>query len=86
MKYPDGQPVALGDVIELYPGLCGEVVCSLDDRQFSVLYSEKDWSHLKKGILVKSDKGGLVHFDQPEASFRLCSRASLAPPPVKPVP
>ncbi len=86
MQYPDGQRVALGDIIELYPGICGQVVCSLDDKQFSSVCSEPDWAHLEKGILIKSDKGGIVHFEQPEASFKLCRRGYLPANPAKPQP
>ena len=66
----------LGDVLKLWEGCVGVVVCSIDDGEYSPKYPEEDWSYLKSGILIDSDQGGLVHYSKAESSFALIRRKS----------
>lgn len=80
MKYPDKQQIMLGDTIELYPNISGKVVCLLEEQQFCPGFVRSDWEHLKKGVLVQSsNKGGIVHFEEAEPTFRLIHRAQAYP-------
>jgi hypothetical protein len=76
MNYLSGERVKLGDVLQLWDGCQGVVVCSIDDGEYSAKYPIADWSYLKSGILIDSDKAGLIHCIQPESSFELLRRAS----------
>ena len=74
MKYPNGEIVKVGDVLQLWDGCTGEVVCSMDDREYSDKFTEEDWSYLREGVLIKTDIAGLIHYTEPEDGFRLISR------------
>jgi len=75
MKYQNGEIAHLGDVIELWAGVEGSVVCSIDTEEYSIDYPASAWSYLEKGILIKSDKVGLIHYINPESTFKLISRS-----------
>lgn len=74
MRYPDGQQMLLGDVLELWNGCDGVVVCSIDTDEYSDEYPDEAWSYLKSGVLIQSVQGGLIHYLQAEPSFRLKDR------------
>jgi hypothetical protein len=76
MKYPDGQDVRLGDLLELWPGCHGTVVACLDDQAFAPTHPAAEWSYLDGGVLIETSAVGLVHYHAPEESFRLLGRAS----------
>ncbi len=69
MKYRDGGEVSVGDRVRLWRGCEGVVVCSIDSGRYSDGYSKEDWAYLGKGVLVLSDKAGLIHFDVPDEDF-----------------
>lgn len=75
MKYPDGKEVKVGDKVKLWEGCDGIVVASIDTGEFSTAYPEKDWEYLKAGVLINSDKAGLIHYLEPEKSLELIERA-----------
>ena len=77
MRYPDGQLVRLGDWVHLWQGAEGIVVCSLDTNEFSDDYNKEEWIYLKGGVLIFSPQVGLIHYVEPEKSFRLIERTSL---------
>ena len=62
MTFEDHSTVRLGDWVALSDGIVGEVVCSLDTREFSEEFREKDWGYLGVGILVRSSEAGIVHY------------------------
>lgn len=74
MKYPTGEIVHVGDVVELWPGNQGEIVCSIDNGEYSPEFPEAEWSYLKQGVLVRSDQAGLIHYLEPETTMRLLKR------------
>jgi hypothetical protein len=75
MRYPSGELVEIGDSVELWPGCHGEVVCSIDNNQYSDEFTAADWSYLKQGVLVRSGQAGLIHYIEPETTMRLLKRA-----------
>jgi hypothetical protein len=77
MKYPDGGEVHLGDRVELWDGNIGVVVCSIDAKEYSAGYPGDQWEYLGKGVLILSEKAGLIHYDEPERTLRLLSRGAV---------
>jgi hypothetical protein len=76
MKYPDGQEARLNDVVRLWAGAEGVVVCSLDTDEFSSAYPKNEWSYLKKGVLIESPQAGLIHYIEPETTLELVRRGA----------
>ena len=77
MKYPSGEVVKVGDLVELWPGCHGEVVCSIDSRSYTPMLPESEWGYLKQGVLVKSDQAELIHYIEPETKMRLLKRTAV---------
>ena len=70
MKYPDGADMRVGDRVRIRGGPTGTVdtgtiVISFDTGEYSPGYAKEDWAHNETGILVVSDRGSLVRFDEP---------------------
>ena len=76
MKYIDGSEVMPGDKVKLWGGCYGVVVCSLDTNEYSVDYPESQWSYLKSGVMIKTDKAGLIHYVEADEDLELISRSS----------
>ena len=74
MNYPSGEKIQVGDVLKLWPGCTGTVVCSMDDDEYSIDYTKDDWGYLKRGILIDSDMAGLILYYEPEPTFELINR------------
>ena len=74
MKYTDNEVVKVGDEVELWAGCNGVVVCSIDDGEYSEKYPKKDWVYLKSGVLIKTDKAGLIHYLEPDEDLVLKRR------------
>jgi len=74
MQYQDGSEVRVGDRVQFINGDTGSIVASFDRREFSSQYPENEWGHETTGVLVRTDKGALVHVaDQPGLLHRLIS-------------
>ena len=78
MKYPDGREVKLSDQVELWSGNQGRVVCSIDAGEYAAGYPKEQWAYLGRGIVVLSEKAGLVHYTEPEPRMRLVKRNASA--------
>ena len=63
MRYPDGTEIRLGDRVQLSNGEKGTVVFSIDTDEYSDEFPKAQWSYLNKGIMVKTDKGALIHYE-----------------------
>lgn len=74
MKYPDGALARLGDKILVWDGNEGVVVCSMDTDEYSEEYPRENFGYLERGIMVLSEKAGLIHYVEPEAEMRLLAR------------
>lgn len=74
MNYPDGKKVMVGDRVKLWEGCHGVVVSSIDDDQYTDEYRKAEWAYLKRGVLIKSDKAGLIHYLDPDSTFELVER------------
>ena len=81
MKYPNGEMVRLGDRVRLWfdgngKAVEGQVVCSLDTKEFTQAYPESEWGYLTQGVLVLSTAAGLIHYTEPERDMELLGRAA----------
>jgi hypothetical protein len=78
MRYPDGQPVMLGDRVRYgTTGTLGRVVGIVDAGEFAHGYPSSEWSYLEEGVLVESDQFGLIHYQSElDADVELDSRES----------
>ncbi|MDX8454709.1 hypothetical protein RFM98_18255 [Mesorhizobium sp. VK9D] len=74
MKYPDGTLARLGDKILAWEGNEGVVVCSMDTDEYSEDYPKENFGYLERGVMVLSEKAGLIHYVQPEIDMRLLER------------
>ncbi len=74
MNYIDGQKVMLGDKVDLGGGMFGTVVCSFDDKEYSLDFPEAEWGGLKEGVLVNSEQAGLIHYISADQDFLLIER------------
>ena len=64
MHYADGSETKLGDRLGIFNGDCGYIVASIDSDEYSKEFPKKDWAYLREGIMVKTDRGALVHLDR----------------------
>jgi hypothetical protein len=64
----------MNDTVRLWPGCSGTVVSSIDDGQYSSEYPKEEWEYLKRGVLIRSDQAGLIHYIEPESTFELIAR------------
>ncbi len=74
MNYSNGDKIKVGDKIQLWRNCIGRVVCSFDDNSYSDDYIKADWNYLEKGILVKTENAGIIHYEDVEKEFKLISR------------
>jgi hypothetical protein len=65
MKYSDGIEMRVGDRVRIRNGDTGIIVASMDTGEFSPDFPRENWNDLKTGIMVLTDKGALVRFDEP---------------------
>jgi len=73
MKYADGSDARLGDRVRIVNGDTGVIVASMDTNEYSAEYPAENYAHLQTGILVLTDRGALVRFEDPDHS-RLLSK------------
>jgi len=64
MKYASGDQVKLGDRIRISNGEMAVVVISADSGEYDESFPKEEWKDIRDGILVKTDSGALVQFDQ----------------------
>ena len=79
MHYSDGNEAMMGDRIAIDGKHQGVVVACIDRVEYSAEYPKEHWSHLDKGMLVDTDFGGLVHYENSnDEHFLLIERADKA--------
>ena len=77
MKFADGSDIKPGDLIQIDTFYRGRVVASMDTSEY--LPGEDGWAYLRKGIMVDTDFGGLVHYTSETADdFVLIQRGAAA--------
>jgi len=74
MKYSDGREAKIGDRVKLWDGCYGVVVCSFDTNEYTDDYPGSEWGYLKSGVLIKTDKAGLIHYIEADEDLELITR------------
>ena len=74
MRYSDGRPVLIGDVIKMGDAV-GKVVCDIEGRICDTPHDINDWIYLERGILADFETLGLIHMENVEADVELIKRA-----------
>ena len=64
MFYPSGDIVQVGDFIKIDIKYHGVILAVIDDGQYLDECTKDAWSYLKSGLLVNTDFGGLVHYQE----------------------
>jgi pyruvate kinase len=76
MKYLSGEDLQVGDRVKLWDGNVGVVVCSIDDGVYSSEFSKEDWQYLSEGVLINSEKAGLIHVTESNEDMELIQRSN----------
>lgn len=74
MKYTCGAEVRVGDKVKLWDCCFGTVVASIDLNEYSHQFPENEWAYLKSGVLINSDKGGVIHYTENDEDLELIER------------
>jgi len=70
MKYLNGEEIKLGDQVALGND-SGIVVCIIEDNQFTEDFPKSEWENLERGMLVKFQGYGLIHYIKAEDDLHL---------------
>ena len=62
MRYHDGQPIHVGDVVTIDVRHQGTVVACIEDGIYLHPHTTEQWTHLRQGVLIDTSFGGLVHY------------------------
>ena len=62
MRYHDGQPIHVGDVVTIDVRHEGMVVACIADGIYLHPHTKEQWTHLREGVLIDTSFGGLVHY------------------------
>ena len=77
MRYPDGRIAKVGDKVQCWNGCVGVVVASMDTNEYSVEHPREQWGYLLEGVMIDTDKAGLIHYTEPEPGMVLLERRSV---------
>jgi hypothetical protein len=70
MRYHDGKPIHVGDVVRIDILHQGTVVACIEDGIYIEPHTKEQWTHLEQGVLVDTSFRGLVHYPD-EAAMKL---------------
>ncbi len=57
LYYTSGEEIRIGDIVN-FSGSIGKVLFIIQTKQYSENYPESDWSYLKHGFGVETEKYG----------------------------
>ena len=64
MNYADDKEVHLGDSVIIDGKYHGVVVANIDGAEYSEQQPKEKWEYLGSGVIIDTDFGGLVHYQQ----------------------
>ena len=64
MKYSNGKSLKLEDEVTLDKKYTGVIKAIIEEGLFSEEHTEEAWSYLKTGIIIDTDFGGIVHYQE----------------------
>jgi hypothetical protein len=62
MRYHDGQPIHVGDVVTIDLRHEGTVVGLIEDGMYLHPHSQQQWTHLRHGVLIDSGASEPHHY------------------------
>lgn len=65
LKYLTGEKIRVGDTVK-YEDSMGKIVFVISSKDYSHNYSEEDWSYLKVGFGIETERYGLIHQIEPD--------------------
>lgn len=54
----------LGDMVIDSSGFKGTIIAHIDAKEFSPEYPRDHWAYLSRGVMVKTEEAGLVHYEE----------------------
>jgi hypothetical protein len=66
-----GRQIRLGDRLNIGGGIAGVVVCSIDTDEYSPNFPKDAWSYLGSGIMVQTERAGLVHLNESNEDIKV---------------
>lgn len=73
----NGKVIGVGDRVTIGSGIDGVVVFSIDTDEFSLEFLKDDWNYLGRGIMVKTEQGGLVYLDVSDEDLEIIGESSI---------
>src|SRR5262249_9541472 len=67
MRYHDGEPIHVGDVVTIDVRHEGLVVACIEDGIFLHPHTKEQWTHLHDGVLIDTGLRGLIHYPDQDA-------------------
>ncbi len=64
MKCSDGTEMKRGDRVLIAGKYHGVVVADIDGSEYSEQHLKEKWGYLGSGVMIDTDFGGLVHYQQ----------------------
>jgi hypothetical protein len=71
MRDADGTLIKLGHHLAIGSGLEGVVVFSIDSDEFAPDFAKAEWAYLGRGVMVRTDRAGLVWLPDADADIRV---------------
>jgi hypothetical protein len=72
-----GKLIRIGDCLDVGRGWStGVVVFSIDTGEYSADYPEEHWAYLERGVMVETEKGGLIYYDHNDGDLEVIDSAS----------
>ncbi|HXY75314.1 MAG TPA: hypothetical protein VEH54_00250 [Steroidobacteraceae bacterium] len=62
MRYHDGEPIHVGDVVTIDVRHHGTVVACIEDGIYLHPDTKAEWTQLREGVLIDTSFAGLVHY------------------------
>ena len=63
--------IRLGDRVTMGSGINGVVVFSIDTDEYSPEFPKDKWEYLKRGIMLHTDRIGLVHLEESDEDIEI---------------
>jgi hypothetical protein len=74
MKYANGETIQTGDYIQFDPKSTGRVVCDIENGVCVDGVNLDHWKYLRVGVLIQTDRYGLIHLTATDPDISLISR------------
>ena len=77
MRDIHGKLIRVGDRLKVGGNwTIGVVVCSMDTGEYSPAHPKSAWEYLGQGIMVDTEKAGLIHYAENDDELEIIDRIS----------